>query len=290
MTRKPRKDSIGKRDPLKVWAETIYKNEYVFVQRMIRKKSELFRVLEALNEACNGRRTYWCPEPYGDFARRLIHRDELLLQSLQKLMQLPQRKFLKLVNLINNKLLPRYGFGPEWENAFISAIMIGIPLVPDRSFTMKPGRDVQGKQFLNLMLGPATSIDEIRSAWPEIKKEQQKLWPGFKRVNVGKTLPRSLFKYVQYLTLKEHRTLSTEEKIVDLTDYEKLAYRQYGVSAIKQHRRGKGLSSHLKTRNKKTIPEIVRSLFSLKSRKTVYHKVGALRKQHERMSKKSDIF
>jgi hypothetical protein len=83
--------------------------------------------------------------------------------------------------------LKKYDFGYEWLNTIIDYV-ISLWLLPPLH-----NLDIQNsnKRIL-LTLNPDTSLNDIREAWPRIKKEQKKLWPNFKIINFTKKSLKNL--------------------------------------------------------------------------------------------------
>ena len=57
---------------------------------------------------------------------------------------------------------------------------------PYRNLDISSAKRLFGQKKVSLILNPDTSLKDIEDAWPEIKKEQEKLWPNYKKINLTK--------------------------------------------------------------------------------------------------------
>ena len=182
--------------------------------------------------------------------------------------------------------MPRCGLGPEWCNAFLTTAVTGVPIVPDQRFLTKASGK-KGRQTVVITLSPETSIDEIREAWPEIKKQQKELWPNFEKVNFNKKSYLRLHDNLQYqIGKKNRRNLSMGEKFPNLSDYDFMVLAQYGIKKVKQFRSAREVNTKIIIKNKKKNADIIRDLLGIKNRKALKRKAESFKKAEQRMSKK----
>jgi len=264
----------------------IMKNEYIFIKKLV--QHNLTQLFSVMSEKIFSREFVWYvdQERYKEPAKRIIDRGVILGKSLEEFSKWPDEQFENFLALINNDLLPRCGLGPEWCNAFLTTAVTGVPIVPDQSFLTKASGK-KGRQTVVITLSPETSIDEIREAWPEIKKQQKELWPNFEKVNFNKKSYLRLHDNLQYqIGKKNRRNLSMGEKFPNLSDYDFMVLAQYGIKKVKQFRSAREVNTKIIIKNKKKNADIIRDLLGIKNRKALKRKAESFKKAEQRMSKK----
>ena len=264
----------------------ILKNEYIFLKKLV--QHNLMQLFELMSLELFSRELIWFTnqDRYAEFANRVVDRDRVLLKSLGEITQWPNDKLGQFLALIDNDLLPRFGFGPEWRDAFITAIATGVPIVPDRNLFIKT-TGVQGKQSVVLILSPTASVDDIKEAWPEIKRRQKELWPDFEKINLNKKSYPRLRDFVQFKVAKKNRSnLSMGERYPNLSDYDLRMLPIDGIKKIKKYRIERGVRTKIIIRNRKKNTDIVKDLLGIKNKNALKRKVESLKKAGQRMAKK----
>jgi len=190
------------KDPIK----TLLKNGYIFFLKLLNFRKDFLIDLEKLQNKWPSK---YRKKPLGfawDYKREEVIKKRKLAYS--------QR--IKFINSIKKKdkapdfykdindFLKKYDFGYEWFTSIINYV-VSLWLFPPLY-----NLDIENSDKRVLItLNPDTSLDDIRAAWPKIKKKQKELWPNFKKINLTQKSFKNL--NIAIRDLEERYTKPKEE-------------------------------------------------------------------------------
>jgi hypothetical protein len=186
----------------------------------------------------------------------------------------------------------KFFLGKEWEETLITYTMTGILCLPifnlyiEKEEVRMPPSEGWGKLRVSLVLNPDTSLEDIESAWSEIEKAKQSLWPDFRKFNISKNYAKQLNEQIEVIREKLI-PISDKEKYGAFSEWEEgMLKRGEPIKTVLQYRakrKGQGLSSGTSNRikSKRTNIDIVKKTQNIKSPKKA-RKAANLLSQHTR--------
>jgi hypothetical protein len=102
--------------------------------------------------------------------------------------------------------LEKYDLGHEWLIPIMDQVISMWQFPPIHNLHIQ-----KSNKRVSLVLNPDTSLSDIKEVWEEIKKEQKKLWPNFKKINFSNKLYPNLFIAIEDRDIKETKDENFDE-------------------------------------------------------------------------------
>lgn len=187
------------------------KNGYLFSSKLLRK-GVFFADLKKLfkkwpssyrNVSIN------CAWRYKNLKDIKMQNDKMYRQRIEFIEKIEKsNKLLKFYDDIN-LFIKKHKLGEEWFLTMADYIISSWICPPFHNLDIR-----NHKKRIVLELNPDTSLDDIKSVWGEIKKQQKELWPSFRKINFTK----KSFKNLSIVVLDMERKNNKDNKKVDLVE------------------------------------------------------------------------
>jgi len=138
---------------------------------------------------------------------------QLILQrKLKFIEEYPKQTIVNLNKKIKEIILNNH-LGDEWISPILDAIVGGYIYPPSYNLDIF---DNASTKELSVKLNASTSLEDIREAWPEIRKKQRTIFGKIKQTYFGKKTGRNLL-----IALKDMRERRLNNEVVDNVSWEK---------------------------------------------------------------------